>query len=157
MYTVKTDLTTVLADIATVDAVADAIRATDVPAITADIAALPATPRGECKILYTSTASTTFVDFLNITGSGKLISLSGFFTGAGGDLRITVDSTPSIAIALTGSWLGTIRNGVNDTQLFKIDTGYLNTLRFEFQDSLLIEYKADGGSTAYARSVYQED
>jgi len=55
-----------------IDAVVDAIRATDVPTITAAIAAIPS-PRGTLKREDQTSTASTYEEVINVTGSGKLL------------------------------------------------------------------------------------
>ena len=114
-FTYVTDLTTVLANIATIDTVVDAIRAVDVPAITADIAALPQTNAGIQDNDFATVNLDAWTQVSLVTGAGKIICC-GFYTDqvATQDfVRITLDGgvayvVPTNALA-AGSW--TLING----------------------------------------------
>lgn len=167
-FSQQTDLTTVLANIATVDTVVDTIRAVDVPnlaaqntAIDAVVDAIRATDittittaisnkkiMGEFKRFDNANPGAVYENCVAVTGSGLLNYVS-FITdvnGAGMGI-ITIDSMPCGEFTIGNSEICFIvpTYDVTWSVLFEKSTTRF-ILNFPYQNSLNIQYKSSAAS-----------
>jgi len=167
--------------IAAVQTVVDAIRATDVPVLTAGIATIAADTnnirtvdvpaidaaitakvrRGQFKVGYLTTAETTSQDVINITGSGQLYRIA--CEAVSQELRIivTIDGVAGSERSLTADTTGFL--GFKDPPSVTDDLWFecseeLPDISVEYKTSLRVQIRcALGGGTAKGLVYYAED
>lgn len=150
----------------TIDTVVDAIRAVDVPALTAAMAAI--STRGQTKFAHFTTASTSYVTALTVSGKGKLLAI--LYSAE------TNSTNPSIKFTVDGEVFGDIvmLDGVWDTRTLYLKVGNAATvgaegsiptenvsgvycnLMMEFISTLLVEVKVQADSIRVF-VIYVED
>lgn len=146
-------------DLPAVDAVVDAIRATDITTITDAITAKKV--RGEFKLATNLAITSEYVEMLNLTStSGKIVCLRGE-CGATTEQRIqiTVDGGTPAEAYLIADEVKFIGIDLFNIHLFTLK-GYdiQQSFFIEFNDSLLLEHKRTSGSNmARCTILYQED
>ena len=153
---VDTKIDTIDTEVGVIDGIVDAIKTK-----TDDI---PQLVRGHFTLYAARTASGTYVDVCNITGSGNLAFIAVACCDAGDtlDLKITVDSVASAGVTHTGDLvsMNVFFYGGSDGAV----TFYFNlipssglavpTLNINFDTSLLIQIKrsAGAGSDVFAQA-----
>lgn len=168
-YNLGVDLSTVIAEINanetkidTVDSVVDAIRATDVPDIRGDIAALPS--RAQLKKVFDTTTLADYQTIVDVVGGGKLYNVGVRHESSDtGSVRFTIDGVvyEFIGVGL-GSWVfyfDSVEHDVLITEVLETTYDYwrMNILNLEFKMGLKVEHKRDAGGTNKVKVIYGED
>lgn len=173
---IATDLAATNALITTVDTVVDAIRAVDVPALSAehvaidaDVAAvgvivadvhdvdLPAQNLGVIKLMG-STINSAYQELLNYTGIGILheVEFKLLNPGAGG-IRITIDGGTPIPLNIAAVEVRRVVRQGNTGGTFPLTTivsGDEQHIDLQFNTSLLIEMKGDDSEDIWVGVLY---
>jgi len=151
-----TDVPTLGALITTVDTVVDAIRATDIATITTAITNKAI--KGNHTRVTNHTTSGSYVDLVNITDIGVLTGVMFWCVGAAGnvDMRITIDGiayefNTFSALATTCYWVYFEQGAAG--VIFLVPSTTHIPIAAEFDTSLRIEYEASG-IDIYAGAMY---
>jgi len=150
-------LTVVETKIDTIDTVVDAIRAVDVPALTALISAIKT--RGELKTTLLSTGAGDYIDIVSISpGTGKLLYII---------VSATAASTTKVKIKVDTESFDEKQIPENNTKHINLETDALSQgldlfdtpqlLNMEFNSLLLVRGCASGGGGGKFLVIYQED
>lgn len=142
-FFVATDLSTVLTNIATIDTVVAAIRATDITTITNAITAKNI--RGQFRNADNANQGAAYTDLIDLTGEGKLVYFTVKTDGAGaGDVKVTIDGLNSSDFAIGNNQTLYLAPTVQQTSNYDIgltieatyaNIEYISNCRIQYRNS----------------------
>lgn len=143
-----------------IDAVVDAIRATDITTITNAIA--NKSIRGGFEFAYYDAVpgDTNYHDVVNENTPGKLFVVIGKFITSGGQVRITIDgevSNPCTLAVATNYYIGILKDATSHQFDIQRESEYVR-MEIEFTTALRVEIKQGTGTNHMSCVVlYQLD